>query len=86
MYALNNLSNCFLYTKDYAQAEHFAHKGLELDNTDIPSKINLAQALLFQNRYEEAESIYKELTLLDQTNAIPPEYKANLEKIKEMMK
>lgn len=57
-----NLSWYYLFIKDYAQSEQFARKALELDNAYILPKTNLAHALLFQNRFSEAEKIYKELS------------------------
>ena len=58
----NNASWVYLFINDYAQSEQFARKALELDSTYIISKTNLAHALLFQNRFSEAETIYKELS------------------------
>ena len=57
----NYISKCYLYTKDYLQAEQYARQALELNTTSL-AKINLAHALLFQNRFPEAETIYKELS------------------------
>jgi len=57
-----NLSWYYLFIKDYAQSEQSARKALELDNTYILPKTNLDHALLFQNRFSEAEKIYKELS------------------------
>jgi tetratricopeptide (TPR) repeat protein len=56
-----NLSWCYLFTKEYSQSEQSAHRALELDSINF-SKTNLAHALLFQNRFSEAEAIYKELS------------------------
>ena len=86
-----------LFIKEYAQSEQSARKALELDSTYIVSKTNLAHALLFQNRFSEAETIYNELVQADETYAevllsdfkdleradvIPDERKADVEKIR----
>ena len=52
----------YLFVNDYAQSEQFARKSLELDSTYAVAKTNLAHALLFQNRFSEAEAVYKELS------------------------
>ena len=52
----------FLFINEYAQSEQFARKALESDSTYSVSKTNLAHALLFQNRFSEAEAIYRELS------------------------
>ena len=90
----------YLFIKEYAQSEQSALKALELDSTYIVSKTNLAHALLFQNRFSEAEVIYKELVQIDETYAkvllddfndlekagvIPSERKADVEKIKQIL-
>ncbi|MCL2131305.1 MAG: tetratricopeptide repeat protein [Lentimicrobiaceae bacterium] len=51
-----------LLTKEYAQSKQSARQALELDSTSFVAKVNLAHALLFQNRFSEAEKIYKELS------------------------
>ena len=60
MLALNNISGYSLLTKKITQAEQFARQTLEYDD-NIFYQINLAHALLLQNRYEEAEPIYRAL-------------------------
>jgi len=57
-----DISECFLLMKDYQQAEQFALKALEIDQNYHRAKIKLAHSLLFQNRFSEAEIIYKELS------------------------
>jgi len=52
----------YLFVKEYAQAEKVARKALEINPTYLVSKTNLAHALLFQNRFSKAETIYKELS------------------------
>jgi tetratricopeptide (TPR) repeat protein len=59
---LYSLSRCYLFVKEYTQSEQFVRYALELDSTQIWVKTNLAHALLFQNRFSEAENIYKELS------------------------
>ena len=51
-----------LFTKEYVPSEQSARQALELDSTSLVAKSNLAHALLFQNRFLEAEKIYKELS------------------------
>ena len=58
----NRLSWFYLFTKEYAKSEQYAHMALESDNSCIVPKTNLAHALLFQNRFSEAEAVYKELS------------------------
>jgi len=59
---LKNLSRCYLFVKKYAQSEQSVCETLELDSAQTEAKANLAHALLFQNRFSEAEVIYKELS------------------------
>ena len=97
-----DLSWYYLFIKDYAQSEQSARKALELDNSQEWVKINLAHALLFQNRFSEAEKIYRELSQangqelytqiilndleeLEEADLILEKYKANVEKIREML-
>ena len=56
------LSQNYLYTQNYTQAEQSARQALELDTTYILAKTKLAHALLFQKRFSESETIYKELS------------------------
>jgi len=55
------LSYYYILTKDYEKSEQAATEGLKIDDTQTWIKINLAAALLFQDRYEEAKNIYLEL-------------------------
>ena len=59
---LGNLSAYYLCTKQFTLSEQSARQALELDGTMIWVKANLAPALLFQNRFSEAETLYKELS------------------------
>jgi len=52
----------YLFINDYDQSEQFALKAWELDSTYSVSKTNLAHAMLFQDRFSEAEAVYKELS------------------------
>ena len=105
VWTLNNFSEYYLFTKEYAHAEQFAREALALDSTILHGKIYLAHALLFQNRFAEAEKIYQELSKtiyqdketyaptilesldeLEKADAIPEARKADVEKIKGMLK
>jgi len=93
-----NISECYLWMKQNAQAELYARQALEIIKENQGAKINLAHALLFQNKFSDAESIYSELNEkniqrifddfdeLEQAGAIPEERKADVEKIREMLK
>ena len=99
-----NLSWYYLFTREYAKSEQSARQALEIDSTSL-AKTNLAHALLFQNRFPEAEKIYKELSTtiyednqtysqtlledldtLEAAQAIPEARKADMEKIRKMLK
>jgi|GEM_PF-6050541 len=100
-----SLSWYYLFTKDYVQSEQTARKALDLDSFYLSPKTNLAHALLFQNRFSEAEPIYKELSQtiyqdnetyskallndfdeLEKAGAIPEVNRADVEKIKQMLR
>ena len=86
-----------IFAKKFAKAEQFAIEGLQMDSTKHWISGNLAHAILFQGRYDEAEPIYRQYKdeliapLLDdfrqfaEASAIPPEYEADVEKIKRML-
>jgi len=57
-----SLSWNYLFIKEYTQSEQSARRALELDSSQTWIQVNLAHALLFQNRFSEAEKIYKELS------------------------
>jgi hypothetical protein len=57
-----SISYYYLFIHDFIQSEQSAYKALELDSTYLLPKTNLAHALLFQNRFSEAETICKELS------------------------
>ena len=56
-----SLSWYHLFTRQFPQAEAAARKGLSLDDSATWIHTNLASALLFQDRFEEAEEIYQAL-------------------------
>ena len=100
-----SISFYYLFIHEYTLSEQYALKALELDNTYSVPKTNLAHALLFQNRFSEAEIIYKELMQaiykdnetftkllledfdqLEKEGAIPEKQKADVEKIRKMLR
>ena len=44
--------------KEFAQAEQYAKRGLEVESSQEWIYSNLAAAFLFKGKYQEAESIY----------------------------
>lgn len=94
---LGNMSHCKILQKKYAESEQYSREGLAIDSTQHWITKNLAAALLFQGKYNEAEQIYcqhkSELkdSILDDFNkfaeagVIPPKYEADVEKIKKML-
>jgi len=102
---LGSLSWYYLFIKDYKQSEQSALQALKLDPSQTWVKVNLAHALLFQNRFLKAEKIYKELSQtidkdnetytrvllkdfddLEKAGVIPEKHKADVEKIRKMLK
>ena len=83
--------------KQYAESEQLAREGLAVDSTRHFIYTNLAAALLFQDKYAEAEKIYrqykdelKDSFLNDfkqfaEADVIPKEREADVEKIKQML-
>src|ERR1035437_6439249 len=55
-----NISFYQLFAKQYNLAEISARKGLEVDSSQTWINTNLAHALLFQSKFEEAKRIYLE--------------------------
>ena len=86
-----------IFMKQYVESEQLAHEGLQVDSTQHWIATNLAAALLFQGKYDEAEAIYRQYknelkdSFLDdfkqfaEAGVIPPEYEADVEKIKRML-
>ena len=95
---LVNLSFCSISEKQYAEAEAYSKEALEVDSTQHFAYGNLAAALLFQGKYQEAEKIYrqykselKEVFISDfeeftKAGVIPKNREEDVEKIKKMLK
>ena len=95
--ALGGQSFYAIFAKQYAEAEQSAHEGLAVDSTKHFIYATLAQALLFQGKYTEAEKIYRQYkselrdSFLDdfkqfaEAGVIPPECEADVEKIKQLL-
>jgi len=102
---LGSLSWYYLFIQDYKQAEKSALQALKYDHTQTWVKVNLAHALLLQNRFSKAEKIYKELSQtidkdnetytrvllkdfddLEKAGVIPEKHKADVEKIRKMLR
>ena len=86
-----------LFAKQFTEAEQFAREGLETDSTLNWIASNLAAALLFQDKFDEAEKIYRQYkaelkdSFLDdfkqfaEAGVIPEERKKDVERIKKML-
>ena len=86
-----------IFAKQYVEAEQYAREGLAIDATKHFIYSNLASALLFQGRYEEAEQIYRQYKdelkdgFLDdfkqyaEAGVIPRERKPEVERIKRLL-
>jgi len=57
--ALSNMSNYQLYTKNFTYAQKCAEEALAIDGDRKATKINLANALLMQGKYDAAWEIYR---------------------------
>lgn len=64
IYELGRTTYSLLFAQKFEQTEQRARQALALDPKQIWIKTNLAHALLFQNRYEEAYELYNELKSL----------------------
>jgi len=94
---LVNLSFSSIFEKQYAEAEAYSKDALEVDSTQHMAYTNLAAALLFQGKYQEAEKIYrqykseqKEGFLSDfeefaKAGVIPKNREEDVEKIKKIL-
>ena len=94
---LGNHSYYCIFAKQYVEAEQYAREGLAIDSTKHFIYSNLAAALLFQGRYEEAEKIYRQYKdelkngFLDDfkqfagAGVIPEECKTDVERIKRLI-
>lgn len=86
-----------IFEKQYAEAEAYSKEALEVDSTKHIAYSNLAAALLFQGKYQEAEKIYrqykpelKEGFLSDfeeftKAGMIPKNREEDVEKIKKIL-
>lgn len=94
---LGNQSFYAIFMKKYSESEHLAREGMSIDSTQHWIASNLAAALLFQGRYEEACAIYSKYkaelkdSFLDdfrqyaQAGVIPNERKADVKRVKKML-
>ena len=95
--SLGNLSFHSLLMKHYLQAEQYAKEGLATDSSKHFIYANLAPALLFQGKREEAEEIYlrfktelrkmflDDFLQFEKVGVIPAEYSADVEDIKSII-
>ena len=86
-----------IFEKQYVEAENYSKEALEVDSTKHVVYGNLAAALLFQGKYQEAEKIYrqykselKEDFLSDfeefsKAGVIPKHREEDVEKIKQLL-
>ena len=86
-----------IFEKQYVEAEIYSKEALEVDSTKHVVYSNLAAALLFQGKYQEAEKIYrqykselKEDFLSDfeefsKAGVIPKHREEDVEKIKQLL-
>lgn len=86
-----------IYLKLFSKAEEQAREGLSVDSTKEITASNLAAALLFQGKYNEAETVYRKYkekmkdSFLDdfkqfsEAGIIPKEREEDVEKIKRML-
>ena len=86
-----------IFEKQYVEAENYSKEALEVDSTKHVAYSNLAAALLFQGKYQEAEKIYrqykselKEGFLSDfeefsEAGVIPKNREEDVEKIKQLL-
>ena len=86
-----------IFEKQYTEAENCSREALEVDSTKHVAYSNLAAALLFQDKYQEAEKIYrqyksemKEDFLSDfeefsKAGVIPKNREEDVEKIKQLL-
>ena len=86
-----------IYMKKYEQAEQYATEALTIEPLQQWIFSNLASALLFQGKYDEAEEIYRnmktelkdnflqDLNDFETAKVIPKERKADVERIRKML-
>lgn len=95
--ALINQSFQCIFLKKFEQAEQYAREALQIDDSKTIIYTNLAAALLFQGKYDEAEQIYiqykdklrdgflQDLADFEAAGIIPEERKTDVERIKKML-
>ena len=93
----NNLGVLYLSTLRFAESEAMYISALKINPNIHFAYTNLAAALLFQGKVEEAEKIYRQYKAelkdgflmvfaeYEQQGVIPEEYKAEVERIKAML-
>ena len=94
---LVNQSFNAIFEKQYAESETYSKEALEVDSTKHIAYSNLAAALLFQGKYQEAEKIYRQYKaelkdgfLSDfeefaRTRVIPKNREEDVKKIKQLL-
>lgn len=94
---LGNLSYNTILLKDFVKAEQLASEGLQTDSAQHWIATNLAAALLFQGKYDEAEVIYRQykdelkdnflsdFNTLTELGVIPKEREEEVEKIRKLL-
>ena len=94
---LVNQSFYSIFEKQYAEAEAYSKEALEVDSTKHIAYSNLASALLFQGKYQEAENIYRQYKSelkegffsdfeeFTKAGVIPKNREADVEKIKKIL-
>lgn len=95
--ALNDQSLQGIYVSQLEKSESYAREALSIDSTQIWINSNLAAAMLFQGKYEEAEAIYlqykhelKESFLqsfrdFEAAGVIPEERKNDVKRIEDLL-
>jgi len=78
-----NLSWYYLCIKEFTQSEQAARQALQLDASQTWVKVNLANALLFQNRFSETEIIYRELMQNEENENLIKDLWDDLEKLEK---
>lgn len=94
---LSNQAFYALHLKKYAEAEQLASKAITLEPSNTISYTNLAVALLFQGKYNEAEAIYlqykdelkdnflQDLYEFEAAGVIPKERMADVGRIRKLL-
>ena len=82
----------------YKEGEQYSLEAIKVDSTQHMAYTNLAAALLFQGKVEDAENLYRQykakfkevflddLAEYERLNVIPEERKKDVERIKAMLK